>query len=92
MKITAGHIKALHEAQTTLPPSAIDLTDLRYMVLADTGDGEVSTVVATTADDHGWEVLCTAEDLDAWLDGTELTDSDAEIIASEVSEKLSRKS
>lgn len=89
--VTADHIRELDDAQRALSASATDRTDLRYMALADTGDGEVSTVVAATADDRGWDVLYTADDLLAWLDGTELTDSDAAVVAAEVNDELSRK-
>ncbi|MEU0492548.1 hypothetical protein ABZ249_25255 [Nocardiopsis sp. NPDC006139] len=87
-RVTPDHIRALYDAQADREPSAIGLSDLRYMVLADSGDGEVSPVVADTAREQGWPVLYSAEALIGWLDGTELTDADAEAIAAEINTNL----
>ncbi|MFY7069571.1 hypothetical protein ACOQFV_27250 [Nocardiopsis changdeensis] len=87
-RVTPDHIRDLYDAQADREPSAIGLSDLRYMVLADSGDGEVSPVVADTAQEQGWEVLYSAEVLIGWLDGTELTDADAEAIAAEINTNL----
>lgn len=87
LTITAEHIRELHEAHQQREPSPIGHTDNMQPVLA-VWHGAVEVMIETTALVHGLHILYTSEQLDSWLDGTDMGPGDADTIAAEVNAEI----